>query len=846
MTLQNYQLDQERYNQCLEYSAKFNLKTNLSKRNLNPEEKLEAIQFYRDLFLISYFGFGIKKNADADLVSGVVDVNLQLHYKEILLALGYDEILYFYPEEQTINYRTKTRDADEQDLLMACIDIDIFSQLHDPSRLPQYQEKLQAIGNSTNKFAKWIYLESIKKIYPTTSDNDLLRLLQESVAYKNAKSQSDMVYFLLSGGLGFVPNAESPAQAFRLMKKSACQGFSSSQKHLADYYASGFGVEVSYPDAIYWYQKAILQANESAKIRLATLYENIGQYDYAISLHQEMLPEGLTNVENIQRCQELHLVQSRDRLQLQAALNYQNEEGASIDIKKAFAILKELIGKKGIGDVALLEMNKFYKKGAWRKIDDPEFKLAIYTHFAEQDTEARFYYCDHLRKTADPEKAFALHKKFADQGIAIDQYYTAMCYRDGLGVAKDYDKALRFFALAADNGYPKAQSIIARQYELKAENEHNNEVKNEYLQRAFIYYRESALDGNHASQAKIAKFYEAGIVVEKDLQKAVYWYFCAAKAGDKDAANNLFRILEDEKVILSEYALLQLKPINDQFSLSKLGLLQNKLIAAQNFRKGDKKGKKGSFATPARSALDFKNAFQTESKLVNEVKGAFQECDQITNLKFFSLVCPSDQLDLRKIIKDCTDPNLKLAYQNLLGLNLGLFIKDSDLEEHIKKSNFNDRQTEAVWQYQKQVKSFLHQAKLEQISPADESIFCVLFTVMHLPHDDSLFGYLKSDIKKKDLENLKVGVKTLVETLFVTEGPKNAFLSTIETILKDRKAEYSGSRKRSFSDPAENLTTPQRARSSAEPTVAINLLTGRSPGVQNSDPSDAKNSNSLR
>ena len=72
-------------------------------------------------------------------------------------------------------------------------------------------------------------------------------------------------------------------------------------------------------------------------------------------------------------------------------------------------------------------------------------------------------YAAEARKDYDTE--VRLLRTLVAKGSAEAQYWLALSYRDGQGVAQDYKEAARLYRLAAAQGYAEAQSNLGVMYE---------------------------------------------------------------------------------------------------------------------------------------------------------------------------------------------------------------------------------------------------------------------------------------------------------------------------------------------------------------------------------------------
>ena len=88
----------------------------------------------------------------------------------------------------------------------------------------------------------------------------------------------------------------------------------------------------------------------------------------------------------------------------------------------------------------------------------------------------------------------------------------------------DKEKAIEYFKFGAENGDVCCMNSYANKLDEKGE--HYEAVK---------WFRKAAELGHRTSQYNLALKYEFGTVVEKDIDKALYWYEKAAENGDEDA-----------------------------------------------------------------------------------------------------------------------------------------------------------------------------------------------------------------------------------------------------------------------------------------------------------------------
>ena len=114
---------------------------------------------------------------------------------------------------------------------------------------------------------------------------------------------------------------------------------------------------------------------------------------------------------------------------------------------------------------------------------------------------------------------YLLKAKSLDSISAINTI--GICYLRGYNPDKkiDLEKAIKNFELAKKNNYIYAFNNLGKIYEEKGN-----------LQKAFEHYLKSATEEESWACNKIGEFYRLGLYVEKDLEKAFYYYTLGANS----------------------------------------------------------------------------------------------------------------------------------------------------------------------------------------------------------------------------------------------------------------------------------------------------------------------------
>ena len=151
-----------------------------------------------------------------------------------------------------------------------------------------------------------------------------------------------------------------------------------------------------------------------------------------------------------------------------------------------------------------------------------EIVKEIYLKMAETGEPVHQFRCaDYLLKSAwtDDEKkvAFDWFMKSADQGYPNALHQIGIMYRDGLGVARDFQKMTVFLEKASNLGFVPSLNLLADIYfqgKLVPKND----------KKAFELYLKAAELGNGRCQYQVAIMYQDGSGTELNTEKADQWF----------------------------------------------------------------------------------------------------------------------------------------------------------------------------------------------------------------------------------------------------------------------------------------------------------------------------------
>jgi TPR repeat protein len=121
-------------------------------------------------------------------------------------------------------------------------------------------------------------------------------------------------------------------------------------------------------------------------------------------------------------------------------------------------------------------------------------------------------------------KALKWYREAAQQGVAEAQHSLGFMYAEGLGTAAVPDIALKWYRLSAEQGLSQAQFNLAYMIERGIGIRRDNG-------KVFHWYEKSAEQGNLIAQHKVASMYLDGIGVEQNRLMSYAWFGVASAGG---------------------------------------------------------------------------------------------------------------------------------------------------------------------------------------------------------------------------------------------------------------------------------------------------------------------------
>jgi hypothetical protein len=144
-------------------------------------------------------------------------------------------------------------------------------------------------------------------------------------------------------------------------------------------------------------------------------------------------------------------------------------------------------------------------------------------------------------KSGDYATALREWTPLADKGNARAQNAMGSMYKQGLGVPKDDNTAVKWYRLSAENGEKRGQFSLGLMYAS------GKGVPLDY-KTALKWWTLAAKQGHARAQWNLGVMYEDGDVGPKDYKTAVKWYTLAAKQGFANAQSSLIKIKKLIKV----------------------------------------------------------------------------------------------------------------------------------------------------------------------------------------------------------------------------------------------------------------------------------------------------------
>tara|TARA_A100001015_G_scaffold309120_1_gene407981 strand:+ start:2750 stop:3463 length:714 start_codon:yes stop_codon:yes gene_type:complete len=134
------------------------------------------------------------------------------------------------------------------------------------------------------------------------------------------------------------------------------------------------------------------------------------------------------------------------------------------------------------------------------------------------------------------KKAYKWYRRSALQNNPVAQFNIAKSYDKGSYLPENKSKAIKWYIKSAKNGYADAECNLGQKYEFGDDGLERN------IDKALALYLSSAKKGCSESQYNLGAIFQEGLIVTKDIDKALYWFKRAASQGDENAKNYIYNI----------------------------------------------------------------------------------------------------------------------------------------------------------------------------------------------------------------------------------------------------------------------------------------------------------------
>ncbi len=410
-------------------------------------------------------------------------------------------------------------------------------------------EKGKGVPRDDQKAAKWYQLASDQGV--AKAQEKLILLSQKNIKSKSQDDPKGLIDHSLNinaksvqGGVGAF-NKKDYKAAYKFMLPLAEQGVAKAQYNLGLMYGRGKGIVKDDSKAVKWWKLAADQGDGKSQTNLGWMYEKgrgVNQDDQeAIKWYRLASDQGFAKAQ-----EKLNLLLNKTKENLQ--------ENTASSSDSPSEIVADNIPLKGDAFAGARYSEETLTRAPDYINDSDRFHAAI--------------------NSLDKKEFATAHRLFfdlADKGVAEAQINLGMMFEDGQGVSQDFNEAIRWYRLAADQGLTKAQEKL--NFLLKSKSQENlqsnsidsksnsvnvtsDEIRDDLsvsdrfhaalsafnkteFDTAYQLFFELADKGIAEAQINIGMMFENGQGVPQDYGKAVRWYRHAADQGLIKAQYNL-------------------------------------------------------------------------------------------------------------------------------------------------------------------------------------------------------------------------------------------------------------------------------------------------------------------
>ena len=138
--------------------------------------------------------------------------------------------------------------------------------------------------------------------------------------------------------------------------------------------------------------------------------------------------------------------------------------------------------------------------------------------------EAKAILSDNDTSRSEKEEAVRTLEVLWDEGLTVAAHQLGKCWRDGLGVIPDDEKAEAWFKRSADAGNDFSQYALGKLLQERGR-----------ITEAIKWYEKASAQGNQYAAYRLGKMYLAGKEVPKDVARALEYLTASAEGGNQYA-----------------------------------------------------------------------------------------------------------------------------------------------------------------------------------------------------------------------------------------------------------------------------------------------------------------------
>ena len=309
-------------------------------------------------------------------------------------------------------------------------------------------------------------------------------------------------------------------EALKWYRKSARQGFSPAIHNLAVCYEKGLGTPKDIPEAMRWYRFAASQGDTDSQLLLSVHYNDKGKpwYSKAKCLKWCRVAAERGNVDA-----QLYLALLLLNQDVKEAVKWCNKaaDNGNEEAERLLQALQEQGLDLTLSDSESQSNSEDFSDSDSIKIDEtaPE---------AQYQLGLRYFSGDKIKQ--DFNKAISCFYRAAEQGHGLAQYCLGFCYDTALGVEYNRTEAAKWYRKAARNdkffdSFSGSIPCLGIFKPRRTKIVYN--VENDLAEQ----YRISAEKGSAEAQYQLARRYEEGDGLSKDIDEALKLYLKAAEQG---------------------------------------------------------------------------------------------------------------------------------------------------------------------------------------------------------------------------------------------------------------------------------------------------------------------------